>query len=95
MADFKSGFEKMIRNEGGYRLHEVAGDRGRLTYAGIAEKFHPQWQGWDLLKKNPDDPNVTDLVRAFYKEHYWGKIKGDQISSQIIALSIFFCQCRH
>ena len=35
MADFCPAFEKMIRNEGGYVNHTVAGDRSRQTYAGI------------------------------------------------------------
>lgn len=89
MADFQPGFEKMIRNEGGYILHEVSGDRGGLTYAGIAENFHPNWEGWALLKKNPDDPAITQLVRDFYKQQFWDRINCDLIESQIIAESIF------
>ena len=45
MADFQPAFEKMIRNEGGYTLHNVASDRGGQTFAGIARNFHPNWPG--------------------------------------------------
>lgn len=89
MADFNPSFESMIRNEGGFKLHEVENDRGGLTYAGIAQNFHPTWAGWDRLKHDPDDPEITQLVRDFYKEHYWDRVKGDAIKSQAIAESIF------
>lgn len=46
MAEFTPAFEEMIRNEGGYILHNVAGDHGGDTYAGIARRFHPDWPGW-------------------------------------------------
>ncbi len=36
MAQFEPAFELMIRDEGGYVLHEVPGDTGGMTYAGIA-----------------------------------------------------------
>ena len=34
MAQFEPAFEQMIRDEGGYVLHEVPGDTGGMTYAG-------------------------------------------------------------
>ena len=37
MADFDPAFDKMIRNEGGFKLTHIAGDRGGQTYAGIAK----------------------------------------------------------
>ena len=46
MADFLPAYEAMIRNEGGYVLHDVPGDRGGMTYAGIARNMNPQWPGW-------------------------------------------------
>ena len=52
MGEFEQAFEKMIRNEGGYLLHKVSGDRGGQTYAGIARNFYPDWDGWDLIDRN-------------------------------------------
>ena len=89
MAEFDPSFETMIRNEGGFKLHEVENDRGGLTYAGIAQNFHPTWPGWEKLKNNPDDPEITQLVKDFYKDQYWDRVKGDLIESQAIAESIF------
>ena len=51
MADFLQAFESMIRNEGGYKLHSVEGDRGGMTYAGIARKRNPQWPGWAAIDR--------------------------------------------
>lgn len=89
MADFIPAFERMIKHEGGFVLHEVPGDRGGKTYAGITQKFHPNWQGWKLLAHNPNDPALTGMVREFYKQHYWDKVHGDAIESQMIAQSVF------
>ena len=36
MATFDPAFDKMIRNEGGFKLTNIEGDRGGQTYAGIA-----------------------------------------------------------
>ena len=90
MAKFGPAFEKMILDEGGYSLHEVEGDNGGMTYAGIARKFHPHWEGWRILDdKDYENESLTDLVQSFYKEHYWDKIRGDDIKDQKIAGSIF------
>ena len=35
MANFDPAFDKMIRNEGGFKLTNIEGDRGGQTYAGI------------------------------------------------------------
>lgn len=87
MADFLPAFEAMIRNEGGYVLHDVPGDRGGMTYAGIARNMNPQWPGWALIDAKQDVP--ASLVRDFYKANYWNPIKGDQLTSQAIAQTIF------
>lgn len=90
MADFEPAFEAMISNEGGYKLHHVAGDRGGQTYAGIARNFHDSWPGWRLIDDNHlDDIKLTELVRSFYKQHYWDKVKGDDIQHQRIAETLF------
>lgn len=90
MADFAPSFEKMIKNEGGFVLHNVTGDRGGLTYAGIARNFHPNWSGWRILDNgDTDNPQLTQMVSDFYKENFWDRVKGDGINNQEIAESIF------
>lgn len=87
MADFLPAFEAMIRNEGGYVLHDVAGDRGGMTYAGIARNMNPQWGGWPLIDAKRDVP--AQLVRDFYKAGFWDNIRGDELQHQAIAQAIF------
>lgn len=90
MAEFEEAFEKMIVNEGGYKLHNVSGDRGGQTYAGIARNFHPTWPGWYFIDNNQvDNPELTDHVREFYRNNFWNKIKGDEIKDQVVAETLF------
>lgn len=87
MADFVTAFEEMICDEGGYQLIDVQGDNGGLTYAGIARKPNPDWPGWAFIDRK--EPPPTQMVRDFYKAHFWDGIRGDQISDQRIASCIF------
>lgn len=87
MADFKPAYERMIRDEGGYVLHNVPGDRGGQTYAGIARNMHPKWPGWQHIDASATPP--AQLIHDFYKTKFWDDIRGDQITSQVIASDIF------
>lgn len=87
MAEFLPAYERMIRHEGGYVLHSVAGDRGGMTYAGIARNRNPQWPGWAYIDRKETPP--TEWVRQFYREGYWEPIQGDQIKSQRVAENLF------
>jgi len=90
VANFEPSFEKMIKNEGGYVLHTVAGDNGGQTYAGIARNFHSSWKGWDFIDRGDTDNDVlTQMVREFYKKNFWDRIKGDDLNKQGIAESLF------
>lgn len=87
MADFLPAFEKMIVAEGGYKLTDIANDKGGQTYAGIARKFHPDWQGWKAV--DIGQIPSSDLVRGFYREKFWEVVRGDSIMRQDIAESLF------
>lgn len=87
MSDFFPAFERMIVNEGGYKLTNDPVDRGGMTYAGIARKSNPRWSGWLSIDAG-DTPPATE-VRAFYKLNYWDAVRGDDIAHQRTAQSIF------
>ena len=87
MADFLPAYEKMIVAEGGYKLTDIANDKGGQTYAGISRKFHPDWQGWKAV--DIGQIPATDLVRGFYRENFWEVVRGDSIMRQDIAESLF------
>lgn len=89
MADFLPAFEKMLRNEGGYRLVEVAGDRGGQTYAGIARNIHPGWPGWTYLDgPSPDPQQLALLVQAFYRKEFWDRLNVSELP-QPVAEALF------
>ena len=87
MADFTPAYERTVVAEGGYTLHETPGDRGGVTYAGIARRYHPDWPGWSHIDAGGEPP--AELVRSFYREKFWGRIRGDEITSQAIAETIY------
>lgn len=87
MADFPPAFERALLAEGGYQLHQVAGDTGGLTYAGIARAKNPKWQGWVYIDCGETPP--SQLVRDFYRAGWWVPILGDQIRDQAVAESIY------
>lgn len=90
MADFNPAFERMIQNEGGYRLTNVAADRGGQKYAGIARNFHPNWPGWRYIDSHDlQNLELSRLVRDFYKTQFWDTLSGDAITNQTIAESVF------
>jgi lysozyme family protein len=87
MSDFLQAFERMIVNEGGYKLHTVAGDRGGMTYAGIARNYWPNWPGWSYLD-NQDTP-PADMVRGFYRSNFWTPLRLEEVESQDVARTLF------
>lgn len=87
MADFLPAFEAMIKDEGGYTLHTILGDRGGQTYAGIARNFNPTWEGWEFVDRRETPP--TPMVRNWYHANYWIPIAGDHLTHQAVASSIF------
>lgn len=87
MAEFAPAFERALLAEGGYQLHQVAGDTGGLTYAGIARNPNPSWPGWAWIDRGETPP--SQLVRDFYRAGWWEPLWGAQIQDQAIAESIY------
>ena len=90
MANFDLAFEKTLSLEGGYLIHEVAGDRGGMTFAGISRNNWPDWTGWQLIDGGETSGiRLEAMVRTFFKSHFWDVIKGDQIGFQGVADAIY------
>lgn len=87
MADFIAAYEKTIVNEGGYKLHTIAGDTGRQTYAGVSRKANPDWPGWYKIDSG-STPSAGE-VRGLYRDKYWMPLRLDEVHSQIIAEAVF------
>lgn len=97
MADFASAFAATMKAEGGY-VNDPQ-DPGGETYKGVARKMNSKWDGWtiiDMAKKGKNFPANLDSneplqekIRTFYETNYWDKVRGDDITNQHIAESIF------
>lgn len=97
MANYDQAFQLVLNNEGGYV--NDPDDPGGETYKGIARKMNSKWPGWvnvDMAKQKPNfpgnlenDAQLQDEIKTFYRINYWDKIKGDDLTSQEVADSIF------
>lgn len=86
MNAFEEAFSATMRREGGYKLHQVEGDTGGMTYAGIARNKNPDWPGWAYIDRGETPP--TTLVRTFYYDGYWTPLRGDDLPINV-AFSLF------
>jgi len=90
MAAFSPAFDQMIHNEGGYVLHTVAGDRGGMTFAGIARNFWGGWPGWRLVDSGQiNSPELRQLVEQFYTDNFWIPAGCDDLAADDVAADIF------
>ena len=97
MADFNQALQLVLQNEGGYVSDPT--DPGGETYKGVARNMNSNWVGWtliDLQKRQPNFPanlaNNSELnaeIEQFYKVGYWDTVKGDDITDQRVANTIF------
>ncbi len=87
MAEFTPAYEQCIRLEGGYSLHDVQGDRGGQTYAGISRKHWPKWAGWSVVDTGSQP--AAQLVRDFYGANFWQPMRLDLVRDQDVAEAIF------
>lgn len=89
MADFEPCFRKTLALEGGYLLHDIPGDRGGPTYAGIARNRWPMWKGWLLIDAGEFGPDLKAMVYDFFKREFWDRIQGDDMGAQVVACHIY------
>jgi len=92
----KEIIDLMLKQEGFYNNNfgyvskneaEKKGDNGGETYAGIARKSHPDWEGWNIIDKTDGLPDLTDMVIDFYDKKYYSKIETSNENVNKILLS--------
>lgn len=101
MALFDPAFDVVMVNEGGYSNHP--NDKGGETYAGIARVYFPNWDGWKIVDKYKplkseqkiNNPELSQLVRDWYKKEKWSKAQGDRIGAQFLATYVFDVVVNH
>lgn len=50
MASFDITYSKFIQPNEGF-LADLLGDKGGITYGGIAYNLHPSWPGWPIIRR--------------------------------------------
>ncbi len=84
MATFDNLFDDLIKLEGGLTLSTLPTEH-TATYAGIYRYAHPKWVGWRDIDRGilPS----KEVVKKFYMEEFWFKIRGYEIINESIAFS--------
>jgi lysozyme family protein len=80
MANFNDAIGKTLAKEGGAKFTDVPNDKGGATKYGISQAAYP----------NVDIRNLTEQqARDIYKRDYWDRVRGDDLTSQMIAENLF------
>jgi len=81
---FEKAFATTMQHEAGYVNNPK--DQGGETYMGIARNHHPDWDGWPIIdrvrkarKALSLDPDLPEMVRAFYRQQFWLALRCHQI----------------
>lgn len=81
--------EFVLHSEGGYVNHPD--DPGGETIAGIARKYNPTWEGWEIvdlltssgLPVSPDNMKLKPLIKKAYLRRYWEPSHADLVQPPI------------
>lgn len=61
MADFHPAYKNILRFEGGYVNNP--NDKGGETFAGVARKSNPNWDGWSAIDDEKKNFNLKDKAQ--------------------------------
>lgn len=87
MADFETAYAPLKQFEGGWSNDPA--DAGGETYAGIARRYFPEWEGWKIVdqykkavRNTPKAmtaalgaiPTLQKLVAGWYEKEWWDRL---------------------
>lgn len=97
---FLQALNLVLAHEGYYA--NVTGDTGGETYRGISRRYHPSWNGWQIVdqEKNakggklPHNHRIINsfldqLIQDFYRQNFWDKIFLDAVKDSSLQIIIF------
>lgn len=104
MANFKEAFKSF--SEDFESCSYIVMEDGEAAYMGISRKYHPTWEGWNIIDdlsydkeefpKNLElDDELSELVYKFYEMRFWDESRLDEFDSQELASNIFSLACYH
>ena len=104
MSNFTKSMQFLTRLEfssPSFVLHKNETENG-LTFFGIYECAHPNFNGWELVKQVLkgkslkeasvilyNNSDLVALVYEFYKREFWDKMRLDEVESDLKASEIF------
>jgi len=77
----KKALDLVLEYEGGYKLHKNPTE-DYYTFAGIYQKYYPDWEGWNDIKLGLIS-NAIKKVEDFYRINFWNIIKGDYLPEKL------------
>lgn len=99
MAEFRPAFDVTMGHEGRAEWSDDHDDPGGETVGGISRVAHPTLALWEIVDRAKPRANFPEslksngelkrLIRDFYKQAFWDKIRGDKIPSQAVANEVF------
>lgn len=103
MANFEKAHSEVADIEGGYS--NDPNDTGGETFKGVSRNNFPDWLGWsliDTLKRQSGFPQnaladqmLNDLVKDWYKQHFWNVFNLDALKSDHVAFEVFEQSVNH
>ena len=98
MATLEDAMPYLLEDEGQWAF--IPGDKGGMTYCGIARNEHPEWEGWAIIDALnlpvhdahtcnailKENAQIQSLVLKFYRSEYWCY---DGLQSQDVASKLF------
>lgn len=105
--NFKYVFDKIILSkEGPYS--NLINDIGKETCYGISRVYNKYWKGWNIIDELKNKTNnekelkkeisknikINELVKQYYLDNYWGKLRLDYIDN-LELIEIMFSSSIH
>lgn len=84
---FRKALEHIIGLEGGAVETNHPADPGGRTFAGVSERSHPDWPGWESVGEG-DRIGALRQASTLYRDAYWDEVAGDEIGNQDVANAI-------
>ena len=91
MASFERHIGPLIEKEGGYRLTNHPKDRGGRTFAGISQRWNPDWEGWAMIERGESPAAIEEATHRRYRVKYWDPVWLDHIIDENLAECMFSC----
>lgn len=105
MKNFTNAFYTLMSlefNSPKNALHKNPNEKG-LTFMGIYEAAHPNWQGWGQVRAAINaygnlekasvalynDDALIEKVKIFYKKEFWDKMRLDEVDSELKTCELF------